>query len=362
MPFITLPDGFGTDIYNMLGQWTDIQKQLIPANPTRTELNTNGVKNIRFTEDVISTNKIVRDKRTDKSKSIANENKNKFTSSRLIVTNNADKNYDSDDDEIKELKHLPSLFKVDSSNLRLNKRDSQISVISDLSVIADHALDDISEQEFDDDSLNQMENEDEETKEEKEEKESEEESLPDLPWAQLVSDISFNDDVILSQRGYTKLRTICETSQGEIMECIKVDKRDIDCEYETESDIKHVAIKKADKILWKQKVSKEDEYGMSFCIEDDIMKQALILHHLTVDNSSSGNYIVKYIEFFESAKNFYLVMEYIEDDMNLKQFVKKAHQYINDGKLSLKEYQHFVKYLLWQLSAVIHWLHHDMHC
>ena len=55
-------------------------------------------------------------------------------------------------------------------------------------------------------------------------------------------------------------------------------------------------------------------------------------------------------------------MEYIEGDYNLKEFVTKAHEYINNGQLNIKEYQKIVKYIFWQLSAVLYWLHNDMHC
>ena len=111
--------------------------------------------------------------------------------------------------------------------------------------------------------------------------------------------------------------------------------------------------------------------------------QALILCHLTVDNKPTADYIVQFRDFFETEDDYYLVMEYIEG-INLAEFTKKAHQYISDGKLKLKEFQKIVKYLFWQLTVciiicfgvcfeyeqseffnvqikvILHWIHDDM--
>ena len=366
MPFITLPNGLDADIYNLFDKWESIQKQVI-ANAPHPRNNIEARKKIR------EANRKMSKQYNGKTKTpfIINNNYNNDNNN-----NNNNNKFDMDDEEIKELLALPSLFPVNTSNLRfespeneMDDRDSQISDISDLSGIVNVAVDHISIPENKEDDK-EKEKEKEEEEEENNEEEESDSQFPDLPWSQMISGLNgVDENIILSQRGYTRVRTISETLQGEIIECIKVETPTTetndgnnDNDNDKENNIKHVAIKKTNKRLWKQKVSKEDEFGMSFCIEDDILKQALILHHLSVDNTSSGDYIIKYIEFFESYKDFYLVMEYIEDDMNLKNFVEKAHEYINDGKLSLKEYQHFVKYILWQISAVIHWLHDDMHC
>eukprot|EP00483_Globobulimina_turgida_P012004 UN12026 len=75
-----------------------------------------------------------------------------------------------------------------------------------------------------------------------------------------------------------------------------------------------------------------------------------------------GNYIVKYIDLFESNTDYYLVMQYIDSEINLKQFISKSRLYIKCGKLSLKEYQTMMKYLLWQLFVTVQWLHISMRC
>ena len=193
-------------------------------------------------------------------------------------------------------------------------------------------------------------------------------------------------DVFLSQHGYKKEEILCDTIQGQLIKCKRVESNMMkssssltmnslksgmkkwlngDCSSAAnkanEQDINgYVAIKKTDKSLFNQRISKQDN-GFNICVEENIKREAQILKYLTIDNKST-EYITKYIDFFESETDYYLVMEYVDGKTNLKDFIKKAHQYINDGKLSLKDYQKIIKYIFWQISAVLHWLHNDMHC
>eukprot|EP01084_Bolivina_argentea_P110116 196676_1 len=48
--------------------------------------------------------------------------------------------------------------------------------------------------------------------------------------------------------------------------------------------------------------------------------------------------------------------------MNLHQFVEEAHQHIRNGKLDVKGYHRVIRFIFWQLSVLLHWLHDDMHC
>lgn len=199
------------------------------------------------------------------------------------------------------------------------------------------------------------------------------------------------EDVFLTQKGYKKEEVICDTLQGQLLKCKKsgssmtdgVNKSSwsgmknwLNGSYSSSSSSStghkdggetskdgssgFYAIKKTDKQLFNQRISKQDN-GFNICVEENIKKEAEILKYLTIDNKST-EYIIKYVDFFESDTHYYLVMEYIEGNTNLKDFIYEAHEYINDGKLSLKEYQKIIKYIFWQLSAVLHWLHHDMHC
>ena len=82
---------------------------------------------------------------------------------------------------------------------------------------------------------------------------------------------------------------------------------------------------------------------------DEYKYIALILHHLTIDNKPTANYIAKYIDFFEDDNNYYLVTEFIGG--NLSDFCNEAHEYIRNGKLKIKDWKKIIKYLFWQLSV-----------
>jgi len=164
------------------------------------------------------------------------------------------------------------------------------------------------------------------------------------------------DDETLAKHGYKKIGTICEESlQGQVFEAAKNEINPKTGKLKK----KRVAIKKVIKELYAESISIEDD--MSFVVEEDILKESVILNVLTIANRPPADYIAKFIEFFEDENAFYLVMEYC-GNTNLLQFTERAHQYIKQKKLSLKEYQKMVKYLFWQISVMINWLHSSMNC
>lgn len=84
-----------------------------------------------------------------------------------------------------------------------------------------------------------------------------------------------------------------------------------------------------------------------------------MLQKITSDNSMLGVYIAKFIDFFESKDAYYLVQEYV-GDMTMDVFVRTAFDLMNQKKLSWRDYYKVVKFLGWQMSAVVHWLHTGM--
>eukprot|EP01083_Nonionella_stella_P185938 679487_1 len=156
-------------------------------------------------------------------------------------------------------------------------------------------------------------------------------------------------DSAFAINGYKKLNTICDTLQGTLYKAQHI------------SSGEYVAIKKVDKSLSNHQIA-IDEDGTTCCVSEDIVKEAQILKYLTVNNTSIGRHIIRYIDFFCDEESHYLVMEYIESQMNLKQFASVAHQYIAAGALRRKHYQQIIKYLFWQLMVTIHWMHNDMRC
>eukprot|EP01084_Bolivina_argentea_P035547 65922_1 len=74
--------------------------------------------------------------------------------------------------------------------------------------------------------------------------------------------------------------------------------------------------------------------------------------------NKSGN-VVYFSNAFQSESNdnnVCSIKEYNEEKMSLEEFVVKAHQYIQDGQLSLRQYKRCIVSILWQLATIAHTL------
>ena len=148
--------------------------------------------------------------------------------------------------------------------------------------------------------------------------------VDDWSFSVLLSNLcAVSEDTILAEHGYKKISKICDTVQGVLYKAEKLN--------DTNINNKYVAIKRCERILRDKQEAIQD--GMNFIVSEDIIKEAIILKHLTVDNQPIGEYIVKYIDSFQSDEYYYLVMEYIESDINLAQFVQNAFKHIHSNKL-----------------------------
>lgn len=151
---------------------------------------------------------------------------------------------------------------------------------------------------------------------------------------------------IFRQKGYKYLNKMRDTLQGSLYKAQRV-KDGLMC-----------AIKVTSKELHNSRTSEQD--GMSIIVEENIILESIILHHLTVANTPiSSDYIVGFIDFFEDDSNYYLVMEYVEG-MTLRDFTNKCHKMMQMKQLNLREYKKICKFIFWQISANISWLHNDM--
>eukprot|EP01084_Bolivina_argentea_P292906 503689_1 len=156
-----------------------------------------------------------------------------------------------------------------------------------------------------------------------------------------------DEDVVLQRHGYKRITKISETLQGELFKASDLHQN------------RYVAIKRTDKRLFRQQIAVQDD--ISFVVAENIVQEAFLLRYLTVDHTPIGDYVLQFIDFFESNASYYLVIEYIESEMNLKQFITKCAQYIANGQLSLNEYKKVIKFVLWQLFVTVQWLH-TMRC
>eukprot|EP01084_Bolivina_argentea_P200219 342406_1 len=180
-------------------------------------------------------------------------------------------------------------------------------------------------------------------------------ALPMISTSSLLSMSNSDYDISAAQRGYKILHKICDTLQGQLLKAEKI--RLTPTNYSYESVTNYVAIKKISKELHYQHITCRGD--INFCVGENIKKEAIILKFITVDNKLNG--IVQFLDYFESESHLYLVTEYI-NGMDLKQFVHKAYLYIINGKLELKEYVKIIKFIMWQLSAILVWLHEAYHC
>merc|ERR1712087_84780 len=173
----------------------------------------------------------------------------------------------------------------------------------------------------------------------------------------LLNGINENaEDLQLASHGYRKIEKVCDALQGELFRAKIVSATTKNRALGVGAI---VAIKKIDKELRKQKVATVDD--MTYCVEEDIEKEAAILRHLTVDNTPSDKDVARFVELFTSETHLYLVTEYI-DGYNLYQFAQMAFANIKARKLSYLEYRRCAQYILYKLFVTIEWLHGTYKC
>ena len=188
------------------------------------------------------------------------------------------------------------------------------------------------------------------------------------------------ENQLLYKHGFVKVAKICDTLQGVVYKAERINsassprskrgsRRSALEQYGQrrktgDKAVRFVSIKKTSRNLYDRKISYVDEStDMTYCIEEDVVEEGKILKHLTVDHKLNDGHIVKYIDFFQSKTDYYLVTEYgMERGCTLRDFIEDAQQHIDDGRLEINDYIKVIRYLFWQLFATIHWLHQDIKC
>lgn len=92
-----------------------------------------------------------------------------------------------------------------------------------------------------------------------------------------------------------------------------------------------------------------------------MIKEAVILKHLTCDCAPTGDYIVRYVDLFENSSHFFLVTEWVEG-MTMDVFIEKVHGYLKEGKMQQKEWAKTMKYIFWKVVSIFRWLHDVCSC
>eukprot|EP01084_Bolivina_argentea_P051851 95337_1 len=130
---------------------------------------------------------------------------------------------------------------------------------------------------------------------------------------ELFTRVTSHEYQILYEHNYVYDKKICNALQGEIFraQIANVNKSEsvsdclssAVCADMDNNTNEYVAIKKIDKNLLKSQISIREM--TSFCIDNNVVKEALILKYLTLDNNAMARYIVKYIDFFQSENYYY---------------------------------------------------------
>eukprot|EP01083_Nonionella_stella_P214462 772752_1 len=88
------------------------------------------------------------------------------------------------------------------------------------------------------------------------------------------SDVHVDEYILFGKHGYNKVSKLRDTLQGELFKAYQI------CSNQ------YVVIKKTNKSLFREGVAVED--GMRLCVSENIIKEALILQHLTMKNRCMG--------------------------------------------------------------------------
>eukprot|EP00484_Ammonia_sp_Unknown_P000322 CAMPEP_0197023196 /NCGR_PEP_ID=MMETSP1384-20130603/3975_1 /TAXON_ID=29189 /ORGANISM="Ammonia sp." /LENGTH=350 /DNA_ID=CAMNT_0042451387 /DNA_START=54 /DNA_END=1106 /DNA_ORIENTATION=+ len=94
--------------------------------------------------------------------------------------------------------------------------------------------------------------------------------------------------------------------------------------------------------------------GKLYAVQEDIKKEAEIMQYVTM-RADAPRSIAKFVHFFETDKNYYLVMEH--GGTSLFEFVCKAHKLIQSNNLDIAEWHRCVKVIFRQLIESVRYLH-----
>jgi len=99
--------------------------------------------------------------------------------------------------------------------------------------------------------------------------------------------------------------------------------------------------------------------GNEYTVQENIKKEAKIMKYLALQRDFPPS-IIKYIDFFKTSQNYYLVME--NGGFLLFDFVCKAHNLILINKLDINEWHKCVKVIFKQICQAINYLHSKNIC
>lgn len=173
----------------------------------------------------------------------------------------------------------------------------------------------------------------------------------------LSNDDEMDENIFLAESGYTVIRKLCDTLQGELL-------------LASNKSGEQVAIKKIDVKLHQNKEAHfrdefdddddEEDDGMTYLVDKDVAAEAVTLKKLSADPKMSRN-VVQFVDYLKSDAFLYLVTEHI-DGVSLDQFIKSAFEYIDAHKLDRSQWAVTVQHIVSQIISTIHHLHSTHRC
>eukprot|EP01084_Bolivina_argentea_P008312 15574_1 len=179
---------------------------------------------------------------------------------------------------------------------------------------------------------------------------------------------------ILTRRGYIRKHKIASTLQGEVFVAASIRNKllihgfiksitkpiNYAISYDDICNIcsvyfaenQDVVIKTADKILHSKGVT-ITETGIQLKVKENIIKEARLMKWFMSCNPPQE--LIKYYDFFEDDKNYYLVMQ--KGGIGLFDFTVKCHKLIHQNKLDIKEWREIVRLIFSKMIAFINWMH-----
>jgi len=160
----------------------------------------------------------------------------------------------------------------------------------------------------------------------------------------------------LRKYGYIEVRVIAKSLQGIVIEAARdrgdgLSENGGGTEKEEEET---VIIKMTNRVLHLNRIS--NKHGKSLSVQEDIIKEKKLLMYLTANNPPPS--LVRFLGFFSDPLNYYLVME--NGGSDFFDWIVQCHQWIRDGKLSLKQWKLYIHDLMVQISDLVQWLHCQM--
>lgn len=154
----------------------------------------------------------------------------------------------------------------------------------------------------------------------------------------------YSEKNAMKKKGYVPFKSIGTTLQGSIWKV------------KSKADKGTSVIKVTKKSLHDKSVAIVN--GTEINIQEDIIKETAVLRYLSSSNPPKA--LAKFESFWSDKKNYFLAME--DGGNGLFEHVTKCHKFINDGKLSIKEWHRFCKIAFKQMVELLHWMHNTMNC